>query len=253
MKRVIRLVSALIVGSVVLFSSTVARATLPVIDYTAVAQLIQQVRQTLEMIDQLKSLSHYADLDHISLASGKFSRFLGEYRNLFDQVMNEINSYQNGGLLGQIERLDEIYQAYYNEWGTEDDFTSEMDPLRDNLKKQLMWTRIQFKHAAKVAAKIRETIPDTDAQVQGLLEDTHQAVGIMQSIKIGNELTGTVAKTLQNLNIQLTEVIQAQAAEGLQRNQTEGQQKNRSREALKNFGERSSNPSPAPLNPIGAY
>ena len=249
-----RVVSRVLFAGLLVWACSVPRAsaTMPVIDYAAIVQLIKQVEQTVQMIKQLESLTHYAELDHISLAGKKFHKFLTDYKALFDKIINEVEGYQNGGLLGQIERLDEVYAPYHTDWEHGDE-TEALDPLRRQLKKQLLWTRIQFKHAANVAAQVRESLPNTEEQIQGFLTDTREAVGIMQTIKIGNELTGMVARTLQNLNVQLTEVIQAQAAEGLQRNQTEGHQKNRSQEALKDFGKPRSNTAPAPLNPVGAY
>jgi len=183
------------------------KAQAVVIDPAAVAQLIQQVQNTLNMINQLQDLNNWAEIDHINLASGKFSSFLSQYRKLFDEIMEEINGYQEGGLLGQIDRLDEVYFPYHDGWEQNDqsgDFTIEANPKHRAIKKQILWTKIQLKHAAKVAAKIRETIPQQEEQIQGLLKDTGESVGIMQTIKIGNEISGMMAKSLQTLNIQLT-------------------------------------------------
>ncbi len=227
-----------------------------VIDPAAVAELIAQVQHMLTMINQLESLNDWEEIDHTNLASGKFNSFLSEYRKLFDQIIEEIEGYQNGGLLGQIDRLDEVYFSYHNDWEQNDqsgDFTIEANPKHRAVKKQILWTKIQLKHAAKVASKIRETIPQQEEQIQVLLKDTAEAVGIMQSIKIGNQISGMVAKSLQTLNLQLTEIIQENSASGLERNNKDGVQKNRQREAIKDFGVRMSKPRPAPLNPIGRY
>ena len=232
------------------------KAQAVVIDPAAVAQLIQQVQQTLNMINQLQSLNNWQEIDHTNLASGKFNRFLSQYRELFDQLMDEINGYQDGGLLGQIDRLDEVYFPYHNDWEQNDqsgDFTIKANPYHRAIKKQILWTKIQLKHAAKVAAKVRETIPKQEEQIQVLLEDTAQAVGLMQSIKIGNQISGMMAKSLQTLNLQITEIIQEKAASGLEQNHKNGLQKNRQREAIKDFGTRGQNARPAPLNPIGKY
>lgn len=243
-------------GIITILPSKTLYAQAVVIDPAAVAQLIQQVQQTLTMINQLQSLNNWEEIDHTNLASGKFNTFLSQYRDLFDQIMEEIEGYQEGGLLGQIDRLDEVYFSYHNDWEGQDqagDFTTKANPNHRAIKKQILWTKIQLKHAAKVAAKVRETIPKQEQQIQRLLDDTAQAVGIMQSIKIGNQISGMVAKSLQTLNLQLTEVIQENAATGLERNHKDGLQKNRQREAITDFGVRNSRPRPAPLNPIGRY
>ena len=242
--------------AVIFLTFNKAQAQFVVVDPAAVAQLVQQVEQAITMINQLQSLNNWEEIDHTNLASGKYNTFISQYRDLFDKIMDEIEGYQNGGLLGQIDRLDEVYFSYHNDWEQNDqagDFTTKANPKHRAIKKQILWTKIQLKHAAKVAAKVRETIPKQEEQIQGLLDDTAQAVGIMQSIKIGNQISGMVAKSLQTLNLQLTEVIQENAASGLERNNKDGLQKNRQREAIKDFGIRSSNPRPVPLNPIGNF
>jgi P-type conjugative transfer protein TrbJ len=233
-----------------------------VYDPAAVAQLIQQVQQTMNMINQLKnmgkelvSLRNWANIDHTNLAGGKFASFLGEYRRLFDQVQQEIEGYQSGGLMGQIGRLDQVYFPYYEGWEDEEENKEplEANPLHSALAKQILWTRIQFKHAAKVGAKIRETLPATQEQIDVLLDDTAQAVGLMQSVKIGNQLAGMIGKSLQTLNVSLTEQIQAQAAQGLEQNHKQGLQVVRARDAIKDWGETRPSAGTAPKNPFQNY
>lgn len=233
-----------------------------VYDPAAVAQLIQQVQQTMNMINQLKnmgkelvSLRNWANIDHTNLAGGKFASFLGEYKRLFDQVQQEIEGYQSGGLMGQIGRLDQVYFPYYEGWEDEEENKEplEANPLHSALAKQILWTRIQFKHAAKVGAKIRETLPSTQEQIDVLLDDTAQAVGLMQSVKIGNQLAGMIGKSLQTLNVSLTEQIQAQAAQGLEQNHKQGLQVVRARDAIKDWAEPKPSTGTAPKNPFQNY
>jgi P-type conjugative transfer protein TrbJ len=233
-----------------------------VFDPAAVAQLIEQVQQTMNMINQLKtmgkelvSLRNWANIDHTNLAGGKFASFLGEYKRLFDQVQREIEGYQSGGMMGQISRLDEVYFPYYEGWEDKEQNEEplEANPLHSALAKQILWTRIQFKHAAKVGAKIRENLPATQEQINVLLDDTAQAVGLMQSVKIGNQLAGMVGKSLQTLNVALTEQIQAQAAQGLEQNHKQGLQVVRARDAIKEWGEPKPSRGTAPRNPFENY
>ena len=233
-----------------------SHSALPVVDVASIAQLIQQIKHMLEVIKQLDSLNDWQKIDHTNLAGGKFRKFLSKYRQTFDDIINEVEGYQNGGLLGQIERLDEIYFPYYDDWENtdkEDDFTTKAHEKHRALKKQILWTRIQLKHSAKVASKIRDSIPIQEEQIQILLDDTAQAVGLMQSVKIGNQINGMMAKSLQSLNLQLTEVIQENSASGLEKNHKEGLQKNRQREALEGFGDPRVNSEIAPLNPIRGF
>jgi P-type conjugative transfer protein TrbJ len=257
---------AFLVSAAVLIQPVPARAVFGVgdivFDPAAVAQLIQQVQQTINMINQLKtmgrelvSLRNWANIDHTNLAGGKFAAFLGEYKRLFDQVQQEIEGYQSGGLMGQIGRLDQVYFPYYEGWedAEQNKEALEANPLHSALAKQILWTRIQFKHAAKVGAKIRENLPASQEQINVLLDDTAQAVGLMQSIKIGNQLAGVIGKSLQTLNVSLTEQIQAQAAQGLEQNHKQGLQVVRARDAIKDWGDPKPSSGLAPKNPFQNY
>lgn len=238
-----------------LLYTTNAYALIHVIDIAALAKLAHEIEQLKEMIGELNRLTHWGKLDHKNIGTSEFNSFLSEYSDLFNQVMDSIDGYQNGGLMGQIERLDEVYFPYYNNWGDDDKLGefAKADPLRRALRKEILWTRVQLKHAAKVGSKIRETLPKTQEQIEGLLNNNFDAEGVLQAIKTGNELTAVVGKSLTTLNASITELIQAQAAEGLERNEKEGLKTNRAREALQGWGERQSEPLPAPLNPFGAY
>lgn len=247
---------SLVMAFSILVAPPLSQAAMPVIDVASIAQLIEQIHHMMTMIDQLKDLNNWAEIDHTNLAGKKFKQFFSKYRKMFDDIMKEIEGYQDGGLLGQIERLDEVYFPYHEGWedeDREDDFTTKADPKIRAIKKQILWTRIQLKHAAKVAAKVRDTIPQQEEQIQVLLDDTAQAVGLMQSVKIGNQISGMMAKSLQTLNLQLTEIIQERAASGLEQNHKDGLQKNRQREAIKDFGVRQSPVQTNPLNPVGAF
>jgi uncharacterized protein YoxC len=75
----------------------------------------------------------------------------------------------------------------------------------------------------------------------------------MQSIKIGNQLAGVIGKSLQTLNVSLTEQIQAQAAQGLEQNHKQGLQVVRARDAIKDWGDPKPSSGLAPKNPFQNY
>jgi conjugal transfer/entry exclusion protein len=240
---------------------------LPVVDSAANASLIKQITHALAMIERLKNiygrltkLKEYADLDHDGLADkGNFIPFLLEYKRLFKQIQDEIAGYHSGGLMGQLDRLKEVYPSYYDDWGMneEEDKNDQKfiprDPNHNALAKQILWTRVQFKHAAKVGAKIRDSIPETQEQIETLLDDTNQAQGLLLAIQIGNQMTGMVAKSMQTLNVALTEQIQAQAGQGLEQNQKQGLKMKRLREAIETWGEVRDPRAIAPKNPFQNY
>lgn len=237
------------------FPQKPAYGAMPVIDYAAVAQLIEQVRHTLRILAELRALHEYATIDHLNLSSVGFREFLSNYTALFESLIEEIEAYQNGGLLGQIERLDEVYFPYHTGWESllDDDFALQAEPRFSAIRKQILWTKVQLKHAAFVAARVRRSLPETEAELETILSRSYGTEGVMQGLKVGHELTGMVARSLETLNIQLGEFLQAHVAEGLEKNTREGLRNNRLREALSGWGEEIEENERAPLNPFGAY
>jgi conjugal transfer/entry exclusion protein len=228
-----------------LFVPTSAYSTVPVIDYAAVAQLIEQVRQTQEMIgtleNQYQMLKRYAELDHEGLASSKFGVFISQFEDQFKKILEEIHGYQN--MFDQISRLDEVYLPYHGDWGDED------DPILSKVRKQILWTKIQMKHAAKVGAQIRETFPHSQSQLEGLLDDTAQAQGVLLTAQIGNQIMGAMGSGLQTLNVQMNEFLQAYSSKSLEENESRGLTIRRLNDATQNLGEYESG-QPAPKNPM---
>ena len=232
-----------------------AIAQVPVIDGAAIAELITQITKMVQIIRQLQTLNGWQNIDHLNIGDAEFATFLSQYRDLFNQVLEKINSFKDGGMFGQIERLDEIFFPYNEAWSEQDrpgNISTIADPLRAALKQQILWTNIQMKHAAEVGAKIRDTLPQTQEQINSLLSNTHQAAGVMQALKTGNELSGMVGKSMQTLNYQLNEFLQAYSAKNLEENQIRGLQMNRQYEAIQGLGEQLPG-APLPLNPVGAY
>lgn len=222
-----------------------AFAALPVVDYASIAQLIKQIEQAREMIstlqNQYRMLKNYAKLDHDGLAGRKFAEFLSGYRNQFDSILREIDGYQN--MFSQISRLDQVYLPFHDTWQEED------DPVLKAVKKEILWTRIQMKHAAKVGAKIRETIPESQTQLESLLNDTNQAQGMLLNAQIGNQIMGEVGKGLGTLNLQMNEFLQAYSSKSLEENEARGLTIRRLDDATEGLGDYQGS-EPAPRNPI---
>lgn len=219
----------------------------PVVDVAAIAKLVEQIKQLEEMIGTLKSqyrmLKHYAEIDHDGLANQKFGQFLSEYRSQFETVLEEISGYQN--MFDQISRLDEVYFPYHTGW---EEIDGE-NPITRTLKKEILWTRIQMKHAAKVGAAIRQIIPKTQDQLEVLLDDTNQAEGILLTAQIGNQLMGVVGSSVRNLNVQMNEFLQAYTARSLEENQIRGLQARRRDDVMKDWGQLGKS-SPVRRNPV---
>ena len=188
-------------------------------------------------------LKKYAKLDHEGLAGGKFGVYLSDFSNQFDQILEQIHGNQN--MFDQISRLDEVYIPYHDGWEDGSDDSA----IIHALKKQTLWSKIQMKHAAKVGATIREALPRSQERIEALLNDAKQAQGLLLNAQIGNELMGEVGSGLQNLNVQMSEYLQAYSARSLEENESRGLFLKRLDQVLGDWGTYGGEP-PAPKNPI---
>lgn len=229
----------------------------PVVDVAAIAKLVQQIQQFQEMIstlnDQYKMLKHYAEIDHDGLASSKFIPFLQEFRSQFEKIMELVKSANDGSLLQQVKRLDEVYYNYHDEWEHQDnegDYTFEIDPRYKKIKKQVLWTRKSLEHAATVGAEIQKQLPDSQEKLATLLDDTNQAQGLLLTAQIGNQIAGMTADALQKLQTTLLEQVQYQTTQSLEQNHARGWHMNRLREAYGDRGQLPPLTERVPLNPI---
>lgn len=241
------LLTIIVVFSLFVPGRQVHASGVPVIDVAAIAKLVQQIQQIQTMINTLQSqyrmLRSYAKLDHEGLANGKFSIYLTGFSDQFDKVLQEIHGYQN--MFDQISRLDEVYIPYHDTWAQ---YNGD-NLITRSIKKQLLWSKIQMKHAAKVGAKIRETLPTSQERINTLLNDTHQAQGMLLTAQIGNQLMGEVGANLQTLNVQMNEYLQAYSAKSLEENESRGLYAKRLDEVMEDWGTYGGD-SAAPKNPI---
>lgn len=151
----------------------------------------------------------YEKLDHEGLAGGKFSQFLSEYSNQFDQYLKKFTVIKTCSTRYR-SLMKSIFQNH-DTWGSYDGDNL----ITQALKKQLQWSKIQMKHVAKVGATIRDTLPKSQDRIETLLNDTKQAKGLLLNAQIGNQLMGAVGSNLQTLNIQMNEYLQAYSARAL--------------------------------------
>ena len=174
----------------------------------------------LEVISNLRTLRGFANLDHENISIGEWNQFLNQFNSAFDEIIDVIEGYQEGGLLGQLERIDEVYFPYHEGWETANtpEYLLEANKNIARIRKQMLWTRIQFKHAAFVAGKIRQDLPNNQVELEQALNTAHGSAGLMQAVKAGHQIAGLSARSLENLNVQIGELIQAQAGQGMEQN-----------------------------------
>ncbi len=223
----------------------------PVIDAAAIANLVKQIEQAKEMIKSMNKqydlIKKYAEVDHVSLASKKFARYLSDFRKGYTNI-EKIMSMKKGGyqnMFDQIGRLDSVYGSYHDGWKK----IKGESPEVKMMKKEMLWTKIQMKHAAKVGAAIRQTIPESQARIESLLNDTQRAPGMLLATKIGNQIMGEIGTGLQTLNVQMNEFLQAYAAKSLEENMSKGLDTKKVDELMADWGTYKAKAS-AKLNPV---
>lgn len=228
-----------------------------VYDPAAVAQLIKQIEETVKMIRELKDmgktldkLQDWAEIDHTALAGGWNAKWWGRYKSILDRILSTINGYQNGGAFSDIniERImrDEIYPGYHAIWEGQEDLSTQWH----NTKKQMLWTKIQMKHASVVGSQLRKEISAVATSTNDIHDRNMQAVGTLQAIKIGTEMTMNVVKGLELTNTHLNEFVQAYTALGLEENHAKGRFANAKDAAMKGVEDVVYDRPSAPKSPI---
>ncbi len=228
-----------------------------VFDPAVFAKAIEQINETIKMISELKDIGKTLDkltdwekIDHINLASGWNGAWTGRYKAILDRLLSKINEYQSGGAFSEanIARVmkDEIYPGYHADWESMEDISQ---PWR-NVKKQILWTKIQMKHAANVGAQLRKEISNVSSSTTEIMDRNMQAVGQLQAIKIGTQMTMNVVKSLELTNVHLNEFVQAYTAKALEENGDKGRAANGKHSAMQGIGEVRYNSAPAPESPI---
>ncbi len=228
-----------------------------VFDPAVYLKAIEQIEETVRMINQLKGIGKSLDqltdweaIDHINLAGGWNGAWVKRYTNILDRLIEKIDQYQGGGAFSEqnLGRImgDEIYPGYHEGWEEMEDLSQ---PWR-NVKKQMLWTKIQMKHAVNVGAQLRKEISKVSDSTTQIMDRNMQAVGQLQAVKIGTQMTMNVVKSLELTNVHLNEFVQAYTAHALEENSDKGRAANGKQKAMMGIGEVRYNRAPAPVSPI---
>lgn len=198
----------------------------------------------------LDDLKEWADIDHTALAGRWNTQWWNRYKDILDRLMDKIDGYQNGGAFSDIniERImrDEIYPGYHANWEDSPEFSEQWH----NTKKQMLWTKIQMKHAASVGNQLRKEISSVATSTNDIMDRNMQAVGTLQAIKIGTEMTMNMVKGLELTNLHLNEFVQAYSAQGLEENHAKGRFANARDAAMAGIGDVHYDSPPVPKSPI---
>lgn len=212
-----------------------AYAALPTIDVAAIQQLLVQIekfRSMIAILDNSKDLLirqfEIMERDNTNLGMREMMRFMARYRDTYSSLQRAIDGYK--GLYQQIDRLDEIFPRLDLGFGEDQICTNEVEMPDGSmtceedvalgethriLKKQLLISRQQMKHALKVGSQVLEQLPRGQEELEYALMESRGAVGVLQAAQSGNEIMGLVGQRLQTLSVQLGTFVQAYSTKEL--------------------------------------
>ena len=190
----------------------------------AIRLLQSNINQARQLANEVTSLANEAR----NLAELPFD-VINDYSNQFTKLFTTVGAIN--GLMQNLTnletRFEELYPDLQNQW----DPVSRLS-MAEDMKKWLSATRETILGAAKTGAQVLESLPQSQAQLTQLMSSSQGAVGILQATQAGNQIAGTVAGQLMNLNAQLATYSQAHTAYLMSVNSSAAAAKNRMEHVL---------------------
>lgn len=195
-----------------LFVPCTSYAGIPVIDYTnlvqniltAVRTLQSNINEATQIANQVKSLANEAK----NLKDLKFDiiqDFNGQFTDLF-QTVGTIN-----GLMQDLSslqaRFDQLYPDYSAQYGPIPGYQ-----ISGETQTWITETRNMMLGAAKTGAQVLQNLPQSQSELETLMQKSQNSAGILQATQAGNQIAATVAGGLISLNTQMASYSQAHTA-----------------------------------------
>lgn len=159
-------------------------------------------------------------------------QFSGDMNELFE-VTGKIQ-----GLMQDYTDLQSEFQRLYPDFtlGTGFDSTKLVEQATDWLRA----SRNAVLGAAQTGAKVLESLPRSQIELETLVTRSQGAAGILQAAQAGNQISAMIAGNLQSLNAQLATFTQAQTAYQMRVDQAQAAQSASMKDVLKGWGKRRS-------------
>lgn len=171
-----------------------------------VAKLKAQLdNQVLMIANQAKQISN--DIKNLTaLPFDVINDFTGELQGLFS-TMGEVQ-----GMMKEFSDVESFYLNNFPEFHKTEEFFTRQQFL-DQVDSWIDQNNEVLKGAGKTGAYVLATLPETEAQMTTLLQDSQAAVGALQAQQAANQLTGLVGSQLMKLNGLLANYVQVEVTE----------------------------------------
>ena len=200
---------------------------IPVIDVTnltqniltAVRTLQSNINEAQQIVNQIKSLEN----EFRNLQSLPFS-VVDSYRNQFQGLFDAVGRVHS--LMEDYSQLEAKFDQLYPDWSRETSLLAS-DVVSQKARELLEQSRQSVLGASLTGAKVLQDLPKTQAELESLMTNSQNAVGILQAAQSGNQIAGLIAGNLTNLNAQLAKYTQAHMSYLMRIQQDEAADQNR--------------------------
>ena len=186
------------------------------------AQMIKNQLQSLQNeFRNLKSLD-YSSIEELSDSMNELFEVVGTVEGMMQDFQ------------GVQERFDELYPDISQMTAIDGETAAQYS------RRWLEEMRNTVSGAAKTGAKVLDSLPANQDQLDTLLNQSQGAEGILQSAQAGNQIAGLMVDQLQSLNAQLAQYNQVNLNEVMVQQSHRELSAERDSKAMDGFGERKS-------------
>ena len=196
-----------------------ARAELPVIDTSNLAQNILTAARTLQEINnQIVQIGQFVQMlenearNLTSLPSSIISQ-LNSSMSAITSLMNSAN-----GILYNVANVESQFANFYPQ--TIGPNATDAQIVAD-AQTRWQYSLSSFQHTMELQSQIVQGMPADQAQLNAVIANSQSAVGILQATQAGNQLTALLAKQLLATQTLLATEGRAQAIEQARRAEAE--------------------------------
>lgn len=193
--------------------------------------ILSAVRAAISNVNEAKMLAHQVqslanDLKNLTkLDYSMVDEFSGDLHQLFG-VLGQID-----GLMSELDEVDARYSDLYPDYQEWHKGISGED-YQEQTRAWIDENRDMMRGALKTGAQILSSLPSSQEQIDKLVVDSQDAIGILQAAQASNQLTAEVGGQLIKLNSMLATWVQADASSRAQSNAERAALENRMRHVL---------------------
>ena len=233
-KKYISRVSIILLLQFVVVIPNAGATGIPVFDAGNFSQnVLSAIRDLMSNLNEARMIAH-----QVESLSNQFKNLTSlpdsiadDYANQFTQLYSKMG--QVHGMASNLANLEEQFEEYFPQYEMKSKIGGEA--VSAQTKKWLELSRNSMLRSSMTSAKIIEDLPRSQANVEKLLDDSDNSVGILQAAQAGNQISAVVAGNLTNLNAQLATQSQAYNSVLMQINTANSASKNRMEHVLDGY------------------